>query len=290
MRLHPALPLVILVALVTGLGAGPRQASAQGTPEGSPAASPVVATPAPLDERTLSELMIFPFPAGEEATETPVRTLAPTIQLMPGMSAQLALGVIECCYVFFPAPAQAIWSVEPAGAGATIDPVGGFLSIGLSTPADRVFTVSADVENGRRVVTAEVYLFTANANPFVGVWREVAQLTCDTGAEVEPDAPIRELIFNADGTFAATWTPFEVYVDFWGRYTFDAAEGTIELEVEDGNAVPPDIDGSGRYAFDEMGNLVLTDLWLGQPSRVTSPANCGHRFVSLMADDIAGRR
>jgi hypothetical protein len=123
----------------------------------------------------------------------------------------------------------------------------------------------AEIEDGRQVVETEVHAFTPEANPLVGYWLEVAQHPCDAGSEIIPDLPKEELVLAADGTFAVTWTPFESYVDYWGTYTFDLEEGTLDLAVTGGNDAPTDIDGRGRFAIDAAGQPVMTDIWLGKP-------------------------
>jgi hypothetical protein len=216
-----------------------------------------------LDEGTLQDLRL---------------SFDQNVQMQPGETHAFSLGVVECCYIFEPVEASATWSVEPAE-GASIDPGTGVFTVDPDTPAGSVFTVSADVENGRRVVSIEVYVFTPEANPFVGHWGEEAQFACDTGEEVPPEEPIRELAFRAEGTFSVTWMPFEIYRDYWGTYEYDLVEGTLDLVVNGGNYVPDDVDGSGSFSFDEQGRLILRDIWLGSPYGGTDPANCGHRFI-----------
>jgi hypothetical protein len=229
------------------------------------------------------------------------------LQMRAGGTLDLDLGVVECCYFLFAAPVAAVWSVAPAE-GATIVPGTGVLRIDPATPSGSVFTVTADVENGRRVIVDQVHVYTLEANPLVGYWREETQLACDTGAEVVPALPIGSLVFRADGTFSVTWMPFELYVDYWGTYTFDLARGTLDLVVEQGNSVPADADLSGTFAIDDAGRLVLTDLWLGTneiglPTVASPPADlpaCGHRFgrpgstvatpaAAATPDDATGR-
>jgi hypothetical protein len=234
---------------------------------------PVESTPAPLDDETLGRLVIFAFAPGEEPAVVPVGSLDGGLQTQPGGSLALTLGVYECCYFFEPVAVSARWSVVPEG--AHIDATTGLLTIEPTTVNGSVFHVRAEVEGGRRIVEAEVAVFTPAANPLVGLWREEAQLACTTGAEVVPAQPIEEIVFNADGTFTVTWLPFEVYTDYWGVYEFDLARGTLELTVEGGNYVPPEVDGSGRFALDAGGRLVLTEIWLGSPQG-GGPTNCGH--------------
>ena len=219
----------------------------------------------PLDQETLERLTFS------------LATLEPTIQLQPGAVYTFSLGVVECCYVFEPVQVCAAWSVEP-GTGASIDPESGLLSVDAETPSGSVFTVRADVESGRRVVSIDVHVFTPEANPLARLWREEAQLACADGAEVAPSSPIGELRFRADGTFGVTWHPFEMYVDYWGAYTYSLEDGALELVISGGNYVPDDVDGSGWFYVDEQGDLVLQDMWLGSPMDGVEEVNCGHRF------------
>ncbi len=140
--------------------------------------------------------------------------------------------------------------------------------------------MTANVEHGQRVLSIPVYVYTPQSNPLVGTWHEQAQLVCDTEQEIRPAQPIGELRFNAAGAFDVTWTPFEVYVDYWGTYRYDPAQGTLELEITGGNYVPKNVDTKGRVSFDQQGRLLLHQMWLGNPSDVSNPvANCGHVFA-----------
>lgn len=220
-------------------------------------------------------------PLDDETLESLTLSMSPTIQMQPGATREFRVGVVECCYVFEPVTAGVVWSVSPSQ-GARINSRTGLLTIDPTTPNGSVFIVSADVENGRRVVSIEVYVYTPEANPLVDIWwREEAQFVCGTGEEIIPEEPIGELVFNADGTFSVTWTPFEIYRDYWGTYNFDAEAGTLELFVEGGNYVPDDIDGNGTFAIDERGRLTLSDMWLGTRFEPIDVAVCGHRFWTL---------
>jgi hypothetical protein len=199
------------------------------------------------------------------------------IELQPGASRQLQVGVVRCCYVFQPIKACPSWSISP-GQGATIDPATGLVAVDKSTPNGSVFTVSAKLGAGPRTVTIDVHVFNPQDNPLVGIWREDVQFACGTQTEVSPAEPIRELQFKADGTFTVTWHPFEVYHDYWGSYTFDQASHRLDLVIDEGNYIPNDAAGSGTFSIDASGRLLLSDLWLGSPRDAQSPANCGHRF------------
>jgi hypothetical protein len=244
-----------------------------------------MATPAALDEPTLQGLTIIAVPPDAEPQVFVVGTLGTAIGLPPGGSVLLILGVLdyEICGIgircFVPVEVVATWSVRPAGS-ARIDPTSGLLTIAPSTPGGTRFTVFAEIEGGRRVVSRRIDVVSPASHPLLGSWRETAQLSCHDGAEIAPVLPIEELVFAADGTFAVTWMPFESYVDYWGTYTVDLRHGTVELTVTGGNAVPAGLDGEGRFSIDGNGTLVLEELWLGTPRAGTSPPQCGHRFVA----------
>jgi hypothetical protein len=226
--------------------------------------SPGAATPEcsiTLDEDTLARLSL---------------ALYPTIEMRPGERRELVVGVIECCMFLEPVDACVTWSVEPSE-GATVSP-DGELTIDPSTPNGAVFRVTADVEDGRQQVSADVYVYDPAENPLVGkTWSEKAQLACGSQAEVAPDRPIQELKFFADGRVSVTWAPFETYVDYWGTYTL-FEDGSVELSMTGGNYTPDDFDGTGRFTIDEEGHLVLENVWLGSPEDGGDAANCGHRF------------
>ena len=76
---------------------------------------------------------------------------------------------------------------KDAGAGAGTDAearLGTLAMHGFAARRDPV--VRAEVEGGRHVVETRVKIFTPESNPLTGYWREAAQLTCDSGAEVDP--------------------------------------------------------------------------------------------------------
>jgi hypothetical protein len=218
--------------------------------------------PTRLDQETLDRLTL---------------SMNETAQMQPGGTADFDVGTVECCYFYEPVDTCTVYSVTPTD-GASIDPDTGVLTLDADVPSGSVYEVNADVENGRRVVSIEVHVYTDEANPLVGQWHEDSQLACEGGEEIVPEEPILEMVFRADGTFSVTWYPFEVYEDYWGTYTYDPAAGTLTFEVENGNYVPDDLDLSGTFALDEQGQLILGDMWLGTPMDSDAPVGCGHRF------------
>jgi hypothetical protein len=214
-----------------------------------------------LDNDTLSSLRL---------------SLKPNIEMRPGETRTMSVGVVECCVYLEPVDACVAWSIEPEqGAAISSD---GELAIDSSTPGGTVFTVTANVENGRRMVSTEVYVYDLAQSPLVGTWHEAAQIVCGSQEEVTPDLPIGELRFFADGRVNVTWVPFETYVDYSGTYTF-SENGTLELVITGGSYTPDDIDGQGTFFIDQDGQLLLQDMWLGSPHEERGSANCGHRFV-----------
>ena len=217
-----------------------------------------------IDEQTLNRLEISVGKSG---------------QAQPGDQLELQVGTTECCYVFQPVTVKTRWSVDPQD-GAKIDQKTGVLDIAADVLSGTTFSVTADIQDGRKILTTQIKIYTPQANPLVGVWHEFKQIDCQSQAitELHGDSSLRELVFKADGTFQATFTPFEVYHDYWGNYTFDPKKGTLELAGESGNYIPENLDLQGEYKIDENGALLLKNIWLGRRDKGT-PAACGHVFV-----------
>ncbi|WP_291079228.1 hypothetical protein [Hyphomonas sp.] len=130
-----------------------------------------------------------------------------------------------------------------------------------------IATIGPDVQAGTRLrldgaynghgLTGLVEVFRAADNPLVGTWRQEGR-DCVSGSAVQ------ELVFTGGGDFSVTWTPFEVYKDYWGSYTFDAQTGAISLTVESGNQLPEDVMPSGIATVSD-GRLVFDGVSLGTP-------------------------
>jgi len=152
-------------------------------------------------------------------------------------------------------------SVYPEGAATFFRQEGGVA----------VATIAEDVEAGARVLlsgtykghglTGPVEVFRAAENPLVGMWRQ------DEGG-CPNESAVRELVFTGGGDFSVTWTPFEVYKDFWGSYTYDPATGAIAFEVEGGNQTPADMKLEGTATVTE-GVLSFEGISFGTPSQAT---------------------
>lgn len=164
---------------------------------------PQVCTAPPLTEEQIGKLGFGPF--GNE------------FSAQPGNVLPLKLGTLECCVVLEPVDACVEYSLSPTE-GATYDAATGELTIGDDAVAGTIYTLTADVEDGRATLEAKVTVYTKESHPMVGVWHEVKQTPCDGGAEIDPVPSIGELWFRANGEVLVTWQPFEVYVDYWGSY------------------------------------------------------------------------
>ncbi len=258
--MRPALALLVPILLTLA------------TPDVTPEATPVVLN---------NSLAIEAYPPGEEPETIPVADIGGPLQLTPGSERRLVIGTYDCCYVFEPSGLDAVWTVSPVE-GVTIDN-DGLLTVGEDVPNGTVLTVTANHDPAGPPASVLVYVYTPDEQPLVGLWREEAQLACDTGKRVVPDEPIGELRFDADGIFSVTWHPFEVYRDYWGTYEADLATGRLALEVESGNIpTPAGFDGEGTFEIRNDGSLVLTGIWLGEsPGGGGAGPNCGYVFTPM---------
>lgn len=158
----------------------------------------------------------------------------------------VALGSSVSLFPWF-TPQPGVMEAVPEGC-LRIDEVAG---PGKLLEDGRTVLISADAASGEAVavrghigeakISGRIIVYEPAAMPLVGTWSQSA-------AECAGTEPLRELIFKGDGTFSATWTPFEVYKDYWGTYTFD--EGQLTLVPDGGNHVPGDAILSGAVILD----------------------------------------
>ena len=87
-----------------------------------------------------------------------------TLQLQPGESYQLKLGTTECCYVFVDVPVEAAWWVSPQK-GVKLDPASGLLEVSPEVEHGTAYTITANVENSRKVLTTPLLIYTPEGNP-----------------------------------------------------------------------------------------------------------------------------
>jgi hypothetical protein len=220
-----------------------------------------------LDEETLKEVFLYHHLASDRKS----------IDFLPGQKHKFSLLKTECCVIWKEVRARVSWSVEPT-TGAHIDPITGDFYVDETTPPGTVFEIKANVENGRRILSLKVYVYTPKSHPLVRIWEQKAEIACGTGKTQTPKQPIRELAFYTDGTFSVTWTPIETMVDYWGRYTYDSKKGRIKFTAsEEGGYDHPDIKGEGSLQLKD-GDLILKGVWLGTRDKEHKGNVCGLIF------------
>lgn len=245
--------------------AGPTTDPSSGSTTGDPTVAdstttdPPACTLPPVEEEIVGQLFIYGASQGYVAVDSATQLSLAWIDF--GLVSQ-----VEACVE---------WSVH-SEEDLSITPTG-LLQIGPFVPPGTIITVTADLESGRRLITAELEVYEPLQSPILGYWSETMQLPCDAGPPFVPEPTIPELIFYDTGEFTVTWTPFEVYIDYWGTFTHDTGTGALSLTVEGGNYVPDDIDGEGTATVVD-GVLTLEDLWLGTAQDPVTPPACGHVF------------
>jgi len=190
-----------------------------------------------------------------------------------GTSRALRLTWIDAGY---PAAVDACvaWSILPA-AGASINDAG-LVSIDPDAAVGVVYTVTADIEQGRRVIQRDLTVYEPIDAPIVGTWSEGLRLGCDDAGPFAPSDPVGELVLHDNGDFQVTWVPFEVYYDYWGTYVVVPESGTIIMSRTGGNLSPEDFDGVGTATVSADGTLELGDMYLGTRPGSDEARACGH--------------
>ena len=257
----------------------PTPTKASVAPTRSPTPTGSTTTPIPPTRTSSPTVLPQATPLDEETMQRLEISGGKTLQLQPGESRQLQVVTLDCCYMYNLWQIPTAWSIQP-DEGASLDPASGLLIVDAETPNGATYTITASVENGRRLISRTLFIFTPEGNPLVGTWHEAAQFPCSGSGEKLPADPMRELIFGADSTMSATWMPFEIYKDYWGKYRYDLQSGSFALSEVSGNYVPADLEPSGSFEIDENGDLILKDMWLGSYQwGENHPTNCGHRFT-----------
>ena len=206
-----------------------------------------------------------------------------SVDLEPGATHTLRLTQIVCCAFPTDVPAEVRFSMDPSDF-ATVDPDTGFLKIAPNAWPGLSFRIYADIEHGRRIVSADVNVYTRNSNPLRGYWTQLYEVLCNGGGLYAPTLPIQSLQFRGDGRFSVTWILLELYTDYWGFYTFDKPAGHLTMGIRDGNYIPPVFAGDGTYTITEQNGvrtLTLHGHNLGlRSSDAGHPPVCGAIFTS----------
>jgi hypothetical protein len=201
------------------------------------------------------------------------------IELVPGDIAPLEVtsSPHPSAFEALPSTCTVTWTVTPPGRGASIEATSGTLTIASDAAIDSAFEVHAKLADGRDVAN-RVRVVRRGRGSMVGVYREVSRVSCGGSEPTVSAHPIGELEFMGDGTFRATWVPFEVRYDYWGTYFHDPDQRTLTLRVTGGNYVPSDLDDAGTVVFEGADSFRLRDMWLGSASPGLETRSCQQTF------------
>ncbi|MFN7179611.1 hypothetical protein [Hyphomonas sp.] len=174
--------------------------------------------------------------------------------VLPGASMVLTPWFTSRPGMIVPVAASCLQDVAITGP-ATLGPDGRTVLIDADAASGAAIQVQARV--GEASLSGRMLVYLEEALPLVGRWAQPEAACAAVGAE-----PVRELIFHPDGTFSLTWTPFEIYKDYWGTYTFE--DGRLQLSPEGGNHMPADAAYAGTAEL-AGGSLRLAPGLFGSP-------------------------
>jgi hypothetical protein len=169
------------------------------------------------------------------------------------------------------------WTIEPPSPGIAISADGTVTAQSTARPGAFNVVATANGESRRK----ELRVYSPSEEPLVGLWGETADVECGSGKQVAAKTPVRELVFQADGSFSVTWFPFETYRDYVGTYEYARSSGKLTLKpVSFGNYKPIDLRPEGSAKIGADGRLTLGDgMWLGTPRNATTTVEvCGQIF------------
>lgn len=208
-------------------------------------------------------------PAGEFLTVE-----AGPVEIEPGQARALRVGTSRGPFMApnpLPRGCTVRWTLDaraPARIGAR-----GRLQVSARAAPGTEFRVHAAV--GGVTSAQAVHVVDPRLSPVAGLWKQAQPPACTAAAGMEME-PVREMELRRDGRFTVTFTPFETYHDYWGRYTYEGNTGALVMRVEGGNKVPAGIDLQGT-AHVANGRLTLDGFWLGQPEPAPARA-CRYTF------------
>jgi len=202
------------------------------------------------------------------------------LELAPGASVSLEAYWTDRPHSFERAPRHCVTDIRFSPEGIVqFDADGLSVRVADNAPASALITITGRL--GDQPLEAQIRVVRPEEAPLRGTWRQTSA-TCPDG--VVP-TPINELVFDAAQRFSVTWIPFESYRDYWGTYRFDAADKSFSAEVEGDNQRPANLDLSGTASV-SGDELILEDIWLGDPSQIAAAASrCSYRFVRAGAPD-----
>jgi hypothetical protein len=215
------------------------------TPPGEAPVEPSSASVAASDEQPVSCEAPYGYGGYAFWIEAPAVPPGATLVLQPWYMSQP--GVMD------PVPASCLEGVEISGPGS-LGEDGRTVVVDADAGAGAAIHVRGKV--GDAGISGRILVFHEETQPLVGVWHQPEEACAGT-------TPVRELIFDPDGRFSLTWTPFEVYKDYWGGYTFN--DGRLALKPDGGNHTPTDASFVGDVQLDSD-TLVISPEQFGNPS------------------------
>ena len=92
-------------------------------------------------------------------------------------------------------------------------------------------------------------IFSSKINPLIGRWREE-----------RASGGVRELLFQSDGLYAATWLLLESWINLFGSYNVDTSTGKIEFIKDWERVETPRFQEQGNFRIDENGTLLYSGI------------------------------
>ncbi len=161
----------------------------------------------------------------------------------------------------YPLKAKVAWAIEPAVKGISIDPGSGKITVQAEVAHGTSAMVLANVDNGRRKLTAKLYVFRPEVDPLIGSWSVDSKVVCGQSGEMQvPKPPLSALTglewkFHADGQFwigRAMGIAARIFLS--GEYVLDGKGHMVVLNTK----WPPNKQSSRwSYAVKENGAKLL---------------------------------
>lgn len=236
----------------------------------APATDDASTSPAAVEQQAPQDIVINDDPMCERS----VRLIVNPLVARPGVTLKIfsdhPLGYAPPLDV--PDELLTHWRASPEGA-ATFSSDGTQVTVSETAPAGADLKLTA-LFCGKEEVSTTVPIVAWDEPVIVGYWK---QASADCTQLTPPHDSVKELAFDADGSFSVTYQPFESYRDYWGKHRFDYKTNTLELSVTGGNATPGWSKRSGKARLENEKRLVLEDIYLGLAG--DTQATCSYVFV-----------
>ncbi|KPP83016.1 MAG: hypothetical protein HLUCCA04_02775 [Oceanicaulis sp. HLUCCA04] len=198
------------------------------------------------------------------AMDPNVASILPTarIAVPAGVSIPISVGNFDPPYTIRPIPLPCMdWQVRPDDA-ARITQDGSVIEIPeAARPGSEILLTGtirgAEGEAGSQ--TLRILIIDEITRQLIGTWSFDAVRGCDA---TQVDAPL-EIRFEANNGLSVTWTPFERYWDYWGRYEWSPDSGDFGFEATGGNQVPADISANGQLVLEGDRHLAVSGFHFG---------------------------